>query len=131
MIHQQFRGSTFNFATGILLALLIGCQTTPEHMPITLDYPNSRTEDVKDTLWGIEVSDPYRWMEDDRSEETMAWVDTQINFTRAYLDRIPWRAPLRNRFETLYNYEKIGMPRKIGSRYFLSKNDGLQNQSVW
>ena len=131
MIHQHFPGSIVPLSTGILLALIMGCATSPDRMPITLDYPNSRTEDVKDTLWGVEVSDPYRWMEDDRSEETMAWVDTQINFTRAYLDRIDWRAPLRDRFEALYNYEKIGMPRKIGNRYFLSKNDGLQNQSVW
>ena len=100
-------------------------------MQRALDYPQTRTENVKDTLWGIEVADPYRWLEDDRSEETMAWVDEQIEFTQGYLSKLAWRQPLRDRFEALYNYEKIGMPRKIGNRYFLSKNDGLQNQSVW
>ena len=97
----------------------------------TMDYPQTRTENVKDTLWGIEVADPYRWLEDDRSEETMAWVDEQSECTQGYLNSLDWRQPLRDRFETLFNYEKIGMPRKIGDRYFLSKNDGLQNQSVW
>ena len=97
----------------------------------TMDYPQTRTENVKDTLWGIEVADPYRWLEDDRSDETMAWVDEQIECTQGYLNSLDWRQPLRDRFEALFNYEKIGMPRKIGDRYFLSKNDGLQNQSVW
>ena len=96
-----------------------------------MDYPQTRTENVKDTLWDIEVADPYRWLEDDRSEETMAWVDEQIECTQGYLNSLDWRQPLRDRFETLFNYEKIGMPRKIGDQYFLSKNDGLQNQSVW
>ena len=96
-----------------------------------MEYPKSRIEDVSDTLWGVEVSDPYRWLEDDRSEETMAWVDEQIAFTQSHLEKLAWRSPLRERFEAIYNYEKIGMPRKIGSRYFVSKNDGLQNQSVW
>ena len=91
----------------------------------TMDYPQTRTENVKDTLWGIEVADPYRWLEDDRSEETMAWVDEQIECTQGYLNSLDWRQPLRDRFETLFNYEIIGMPRKIGDRYFLSKNDGL------
>ena len=94
----------------------------------TMDYPQTRTENVKDTLWGIEVSDPYRWLEDDCSEETMAWVDEQIECTQGYLNSLDWRQPLRDRFETLL-IAKIGMPRKIGDRY--CRNDGLQNQSVW
>jgi prolyl oligopeptidase len=94
-------------------------------------YPESRVESVVDTLWNTEVADPYRWLEDDRSDETEAWVDAQIDFTQKHLDSNPWTKPLRDRFESIYDYEKVGMPRKIGSRYFLAKNDGLQNQSVW
>ena len=132
MIHQPHnRANALPVIAAFALAFAAGCQPSNNRMNVTLDYPTTRTEEVKDSLWGVEVSDPYRWLEDDRSEETMAWVDTQIDFTRAYLDRIAWRQPLRDRFAALYNYEKIGMPRKIGNRYFLSKNDGLQNQSVW
>jgi prolyl oligopeptidase len=97
----------------------------------SLNYPESRVQPVVDTLWNTEVADPYRWLEDDRSEETETWVDAQIEFTNKYLDSNPWRKPLRDRFESIYNYEKVGMPRKIGDRYFLAKNDGLQNQSIW
>ena len=65
-----------------------------------MDYPHTHTENVKDTLWGIEVADPYRWLEDDRSEETMAWVNKQIECTQGYLNNLDWRQPLRDRFET-------------------------------
>ena len=109
----------------------LGCDSSPTNTSLQLDYPSTRVTDVKDTLWNTEVDDPYRWLEDDRSAETEGWVDSQISFTQSYLSRIDWREPLRNRFEALYNYEKIGMPRKIGNRYFLSINNGLQNQSVW
>ena len=135
MIHQ-LAASSFRKPTSIACALittlsLTKCQTDTTPMRSTMDYPQTRTENVKDTLWGVEVADPYRWLENDRSAETIAWVDEQIEFTQEYLNNLAWRQPLRDRFEALYNYEKIGMPRKIGDRYFLSKNDGLQNQSVW
>jgi len=113
------------------MMLGLGCDSSPTNTSLQLDYPSTRVTDVKDTLWNTEVDDPYRWLEDDRSAETEGWVDSQISFTQSYLSRIDWREPLRNRFEALYNYEKIGMPRKIGNRYFLSINNGLQNQSVW
>lgn len=110
-----------------------GCQHASDSNSVlnSMEYPTSRIENISDTLWGVEVLDPYRWLEDDRSEETMAWVDEQIAFTQSYLENLAWRKPLRERFESLFDYEKIGMPRKIGSRYFIAKNDGLQNQSVW
>lgn len=113
-------------------AIWLGCQTP--HSPASdssMHYPTSRTEPVVDILWDTEVSDPYRWLEDDRAEETTAWVDAQNVVTRSHLDSIPLRTVLRERFEALFNYEKIGTPRKMGGRYFISKNDGLQNQSVW
>lgn len=95
-----------------------------------ITYPESRIVDQIDTLWGTEVHDPYRWLEDDRAPEVEQWVKDQNSVTRAYLDAIPVRAELKERYEQLYNYEKVGMPRNIGGRYFVSKNDGLQNQSV-
>jgi len=108
------------------MMLGLGCDSSPTNTSLQLDYPSTRVTDVKDTLWNTEVDDPYRWLEDDRSAETEGWVDSQISFTQSYLSRIDWREPLRNRFEALYNYEKIGMPRKIGNRYFLSINNGLK-----
>lgn len=135
MIHQPTASvllgiRAWALALGTVL-LLSNCQSNSSTMPRKVNPPQTRTENIKDTLWGVEVADPYRWLEDDRSEETMAWVDEQIAHTQGYLNGLTWRQPLRDRFEALFNYEKIGMPRKIGDRYFLSKNDGLQNQSVW
>ena len=113
-------------------AIWQGCQSSHStNMPSNFKYPTSRVEPVIDTLWETEVADPYRWLEDDRASETSEWVDAQNALTRSHLDSIPLRAELRNRFEALFNYEKIGVPRKMGGRYFISKNDGLQNQSVW
>lgn len=108
-----------------------GCNQDDHPSNSTMTYPSSRTETIIDTLWDVEVSDPYRWLEDDRSEETKDWVNRQAAFTKAYLDSIPVRQTLRDRFEKIFDYEKIGVPRKMGGRYFVSKNDGLQNQSVW
>ena len=111
------------------IATLFSCgenSMNPDH----ISYPKSRIVDQVDTLWGTEVQDPYRWLEDDRSPEVEEWVRDQNKVTRAYLDAIPVRKELRKRYEELYNYEKVGMPRNIGGRYFVSKNDGLQNQSV-
>ncbi len=108
-----------------------GCQTPHRPAFSNMNYPISRIDPVVDTLWDTQVSDPYRWLEDDRAEETTDWVEAQNELTRSHLDSIPLRPVLRERFASLYNYEKIGAPRKMGGRYFISKNDGLQNQSVW
>ena len=117
----------------VIALILISCNTNDHSMEPNspFNYPTSRVQSIADTLWGTEVADPYRWLEDDRSEETEAWVDAQIEFTQKHFASNPWRAPLRDRFEAIYDYEKVGMPRKIGNRYFLAKNNGLQNQSVW
>ena len=73
---------------------------------------------------------PYRWLEDDTSAETAAWVEAQNKVTFAYLDKIPYRAQLTKRLNALYNYAKYSSPSRKGENYFFSKNDGLQNQSV-
>ena len=110
-------------------AALISCVESTMNTD-QISYPNSRVVDQIDTLWGTDVHDPYRWLEDDRAPEVEKWVEDQNEVTREYLDAIPFRSELRERYEELFNYEKVGMPRVIGGRYFISKNDGLQNQSV-
>ena len=93
-------------------------------------YPTTRKGDVVDKYFGQEVADPYRWLEDDRSEETGAWVKTQNQVTFNYLDRIPYREQLKERLAELWNYEKVGAPFKEGKYTYFYKNDGLQNQYV-
>lgn len=93
-------------------------------------YPVSRHSDHVDLYHGIEVPDPFRWLEDPDAEETRAWVEAQNQVTFAYLDGIPCRQAIRSRLTELWNYAKYSAPFKQGSRYFYFKNDGLQNQSV-
>ncbi|WP_374188949.1 prolyl oligopeptidase family serine peptidase [Thalassotalea euphylliae] len=93
-------------------------------------YPITRKGEVVDTYFGKDVADPYRWLEDDRSEETGAWVKTQNQVTFNYLDRIPYREQLKERLADLWNYEKVGAPFKEGKYTYFYKNDGLQNQYV-
>jgi prolyl oligopeptidase len=96
----------------------------------SLNYPHTRRTDTVDTLHGLEVADPYRWLEDIDSEQTQAWIAAQNQLTFAYLDQIPSREKIRQRFTELWNYEKYTVPFKRGGRYFFTLNDGLQNQSV-
>jgi len=95
-----------------------------------LQYPVTKTVDHVDTYHGVRVPDPYRWLEDDTSAETAAWVEAQNKVTFAYLDKIPYRAALTKRLKSLFDYAKYGSPSRKGEYYFFSKNDGLQNQSV-
>jgi prolyl oligopeptidase len=94
------------------------------------DYPQARKSDQVDDYFGTKVADPYRWLEDADSAETKAWVDAQNKITFGYLDQIPERAKIKERLTKLWNYEKYDVPFEEGGRYFYSKNDGLQNQSV-
>lgn len=105
-------------------------QTTPKKEKITVNYPKTNQVDSVDTYFGIEVKDPYRWLEDDRSPETEAWVKDQNKTTFGYLDHISFRADLKKRLEKLWNYEKLGSPFKEGDYTYFYKNDGLQNQYV-
>jgi prolyl oligopeptidase len=95
-----------------------------------MDYPETRKDDQVDDYHGIKVEDPYRWLEDDNSAETMAWVSAQNRVTFDYLQQIPYRSRLKQRLLELYNYPKYGIPSRNGAYYLWSKNDGLQNQSV-
>ncbi len=97
----------------------------------TLPYPVTRTDTtVVDDYHGTLIKDPYRWLEDDNSEETKAWVEAQNAVTQDYLSQIPFRDSLKSRLTQLYNYPREGMPSRVGEYYFFSKNNGLQNQSV-
>ncbi|MDQ3041830.1 MAG: S9 family peptidase, partial [Acidobacteriota bacterium] len=96
-----------------------------------IEYPQTRKVEQSDDYHGTKVSDPYRWLEDDNSAETKAWVEAQNKVTFAYLNEIPARAKIKARLTELWNYEKYSAPNEQGGKYFYSKNDGLQNQSVF
>ena len=95
-----------------------------------IEYPVTKKGDVVDTYFGTEVHDPYRWLEDDKSEETAAWVKEQNKVTFGYLETIPYREEIKNRLEKMWNYEKYTAPVREGNFTYYSKNDGLQNQFV-
>ena len=97
----------------------------------TLSYPPTRKVDQQDIYHGQRVADPYRWLEDDNSPETAAWVKAQNAVTDKFLEAMPQRLPTRKLYTELYNYEKFGIPFKEGGRYFWTRNDGLQQQSVY
>lgn len=92
--------------------------------------PVTRKLDVVDHYHGVNIPDPYRWLEDDNSLDTKAWVKAQNEVTFAYLDTIPERARIQKRMTELWNYEKFGIPVRYGKHYVYSYNSGLQNQSV-
>ncbi len=95
-----------------------------------LKYPETQQVNQIDIYHGVEVADPYRWLEDPDSAETKAWVEAQNQVTFSYLSQIPQREEIKTRLTQVWDYEKYGIPFKRGERYFYYKNDGLQNQSV-
>ena len=96
----------------------------------SLDYPETKKGTVVDTYFGETVADPYRWLEDDMSDETAQWVKTQNKLTFSYLEQVPYRDTLKQRLEKLMNYEKISAPFTEGDYTYFYKNDGLQNQYI-
>ena len=95
-----------------------------------LDYPKAKTVDQVDDYHGTKVADPYRWLEDTDSPDTLAWVQAENKLTFGYLDQIPYRKAIHDRLTKLWNYERFGVPEQRGGRYFYQHNNGLQNQSV-
>ena len=95
-----------------------------------LNYPVTRTVDQQDNYHGVTIADPYRWLEDANSDETHSWVEAQNKLTQDYLSQIPRREAIKSRLTKLWNFERFSVPFKEGGRYFYSRNDGLQNQSV-
>jgi len=93
-------------------------------------YPETKKIDYADTLFGTAVADPYRWLEDDMSQETAQWVKEQNSVTFGYLEKIPYRQQINDRLKKMWNFEKYTLPRREGAYTYFSKNDGLQNQYV-
>ncbi|MDO5979047.1 prolyl oligopeptidase family serine peptidase [Flavivirga spongiicola] len=115
----------------LILLILVACKkNNVEKKAVLVNYPETKVVDTIDTYFNVEVKDPYRWLEDDKSPETEAWVKTQNKTTYGYLDNIPFRSELKERLSSLWNYEKISAPFVEGDYTYFSKNDGLQNQSV-
>ena len=95
-----------------------------------LSYPKAEKDGTVDEYFGVKVADPYRWLENDTSQQTAAWVEAENRVTSEYLSRIPFREKLLKRLTEVSNYEKIGAPRKRHGKWYFYKNNGLQNQSV-
>ena len=115
----------------IILAAVLGLSACNQSMKEEkIHYPETRKDSVVDNYFGTDVPDPYRWLEDDRSEETKAWVEAENKVTFDYLSKIPFREGFRKRLEEIWNYEKLGTPFIRGDYTYYYRNDGLQNQSV-
>jgi prolyl oligopeptidase len=125
MATQDSRAARAGVVTGVLA--LIASMSLAQ----SLQYPAARKMEQTDTYHGVKVSDPYRWLEDDHSEETARWVKAENEVTFSYLDKIPYRAQVMKRLEQVYNYPKYVQPFRRSKLYFFAKNDGLQNQNVF
>jgi prolyl oligopeptidase len=115
--------------------LMIGCgqdsaDTATMNSAMKLTYPETKTVDQTDDYFGKTIEDPYRWLEIDTAQDVEAWVTEQNKVTFGYLENIPYRDQIRERYEELFNYPKLSSPFKVGEYLFFRKNDGLQNQSV-
>lgn len=125
-----------------LAITLVACNTTDtdmsdakptasvQHSQTPLSYPQTRRDEVVDIYFGESIADPYRWLEDDRSTETAAWVAAQNRVSRAYLDAIPYRAKIATTVESLLDYERVSAPLEEGAYSYFYRNDGLQDQDV-
>jgi prolyl oligopeptidase len=105
------------------------CQTQKEKASAG-KYPTTKKVDQVDTLSGVVVNDPYRWLENDTSAETANWVAGENEVTHGYLKNIPFHDAIRARLGELQNYERLSAPAKHGEYYYYTKNSGLQNQNV-
>ena len=110
------------------IALAVSCNKMAKIK--TMPYPATERGEVVDDYFGTAMPDPYRWLEDDNSEATAAWVAAENAVTEDYLAQIPFRGAIRERLTELWNYPKTGLPAKHGDKWYWFHNDGLQNQSV-
>ncbi|WP_299015177.1 prolyl oligopeptidase family serine peptidase [uncultured Polaribacter sp.] len=122
----------FQLRIAFLLTSLIlaSCKETTQQSNLDLTYPKTTKKPVIENFFGTKVTDNYRWLEDDKSEETKNWVKEENKVTFNYLDKIPYREEIKNRLSELWNYEKIGTPFLEGDYTYFYKNNGLQNQNV-
>ena len=120
--------SIITYSILLTIIIFISCSRETKLKSIKVNYPETIKKPVVDTLFGNVVIDNYRWLENDRSEETENWVKTQNKVTSNYLSKIPYRQQLKKRLTQLWNYEKLGTPFVEGDYTYFYKNDGLQNQ---
>jgi len=127
---KQFAPAAFRAALGVLLAAAIPPPLLADNMD-PLKYPVTRRGDVVETLFGEEIADPYRWLENDvrNDSEVADWVDRQNEVSRLYLDGLTQRRWFEDKIRALLDYERFGLPVKAGRRYFYERNSGLQNQA--
>src|SRR6266704_3053897 len=133
--HAAPRSAGFSHHVAIylfLIAAFLGMVAArlPTFAAQSFAYPQTRHTNQVDDYHGVKVADPYRWLEDDNSAETAAWVAAQNKLTFGYLEQIPERKDIKDRLTRLWSYERYGVPFKEGGHYFFTKNDGLQNQNV-
>jgi prolyl oligopeptidase len=122
------------FILGALSLGLFACQNEgkkPADKITLMKYPETKKDSTTDNYFGTIIADPYRWLENDTSAETKKWVDAENEVTHNYLSQIPFKDDIKKRLTDLWNYPKEGAPFKAGEYYFFTKNDGLQNQSIW
>ena len=142
-LRNNCANSCWAIAAALAAVLAAGCTSNPSvplvpYVPSNspamttpkLIYPVARETNQIDDYHGVKVADPYRWLEDPDSAETRAWVEAENKVTFDYLAKIPQRTALRERLTQLWNFERYGIPQREGGRYFYTRNDGLQNQSV-
>lgn len=114
----------------VLTGALFLAACSPQKMTQNRTYPEAKKIAHTDEYFGMKIEDPYRWLEDDRAEDTKDWVQREVAFTQDYLQQIPFREEIRTQLKNIWNYEKIGAPFKEGDYTYFYKNDGLQAQSV-
>jgi prolyl oligopeptidase len=123
--------SSVRFVAAVI-PLALTAATAAAQVPAAgpLRYPPTRSSDQVDNYHGTQVADPYRWLEDTDAPETRTWIEAQNALTFGYLETLPFRAPIRERLERVWNYPKYSAPVKVKNNYFSLENSGLQNQPV-
>nr|WP_199156963.1 prolyl oligopeptidase family serine peptidase [Pedobacter sp. ASV2] len=118
---------------GLFAMSLFACKQgqKPAEKITLMTYPETKKDATTDNYFGTTIADPYRWLENDTSAETAKWVAAENKVTQNYLAQIPYRADIKKRLTEIWNYPKETAPFKAGEYYFFTKNDGLQNQSIW
>ena len=121
-------GATYFAALAFAFCAVAGSSRADGDAPFK--YPKANKGNVSDDYHGTKIPDPYRALEDSDSPQTRAWIDAENKVTMPYLDRIPERDGIRDALKQYWDYEKYGIPRERGGKYFYQRNDGLQNQYV-
>ena len=126
-----------NFVVIVIFFYLQGCENMDKNMDrelsmgkIIAEYPPTPKIPVTETYFDTSVTDPYRWLEDDQSDRTDHWIESQNKLTEDYIEQIPYRDAIFDRISVLWDYEKVGAPFKEGNYTYFYRNDGLQNQYV-